>query len=86
MFYVNKTIELNLSRNVLEQLIDSKLIEREGRAITNFCNTLPPIDSDLAQQVTRDPYCFDFLTIAEPYREKELKDALIQNIERCLLF
>lgn len=85
MFYVNKTIELNLSRNVLEQLIDSNLIEREGRAITNFCNTLPQVDSDLAQQVTRDPYCFDFLTISEPYREKELKDALIQNIERFLL-
>ena len=66
-------------------MIYSNLIEREGRAITNFCNTLPQVDSDLAQQVTRDPYCFDFLTISEPYREKELKEALIQNIEQLSL-
>lgn len=84
-FYVTKTIELNLSRDVLEHLIDTRLIEREGQAITNFPTTLPEPQSDLAQQITRDPYCFDFLTIAEPYREKELKDALILNIERFLL-
>ena len=84
-FYVAKTIELNLSRDVLEHLIDTRLIEREGQAITNFPATLPEPQSDLAQQITRDPYCFDFLTIAEPYREKELKDALILNIERFLL-
>ena len=69
-FYVAKTIELNLSRDVLEHLIDTRLIEREGQAITNFPATLPEPQSDLAQQITRDPYCFDFLTIAEPYREK----------------
>lgn len=85
IFYISKTIELNLSRDVLEHLIDTRLIEREGQAITNFSGTLPIAESDLAQQITRDPYCFDFLTIAEPYREKELKDALILNIERFLL-
>lgn len=85
IFYISKAIELNLSRDVLEHLIDTRLIEREGQAITNFSGTLPMAESDLAQQITRDPYCFDFLTIAEPYREKELKDALILNIERFLL-
>lgn len=85
LFYVAKTVELNLSRDMLEHLIDTRLIEREGHAITNFPTALPLPDSDLAQQITRDPYCFDFLTIAEPYREKELKDALILNIERFLL-
>lgn len=85
LFYVYKTLEMNLSRDVLEHLIDTRLIEREGHAITNFPDTLPVAESDLAQQITRDPYCFDFITIAEPYREKELKDALIQNIERFLL-
>lgn len=85
IFYISKAIELNLSRDVLEQLIETRLIEREGQAITNFSGTLPMAESDLAQQITRDPYCFDFLTIAEPYREKELKDALILNIERFLL-
>lgn len=85
LFYVQRTIEMNLSRDVLEHLIDSDLMHREGRGITNFGQTLPVADSDLAQQMTRDPYKFDFLTIAEPYREKELKDALILNIERFLL-
>ena len=85
LFYIHKTIEQNLSRNVLEQLIDSNLVQREGKAITNFSETLPALQSDLAQQITKDPYCFDFISIAEPYREKELKQALILNIERFLL-
>lgn len=85
LFYINKTIEQNLSRNILEHLIDSNLIEREGKAITNFYDTLPTIQSDLAQQITKDPYCFDFISITEPYREKELKQALILNIEKFLL-
>lgn len=85
LFYVNKTIELNLSRDALLHLIDSNYIERIGKGITNFPYTLPNTQSDLAQQITKDPYCFDFLSIAEPYREKELKDALILNIEKFLL-
>lgn len=85
LFYVNKTIELNLSRDTLSHLIDANYIEREGKGITNFPKTLPNPQSDLAQQITKDPYCFDFLSMAEPYREKELKDALILNIEKFLL-
>jgi predicted nuclease of restriction endonuclease-like (RecB) superfamily len=85
LFYVNKTVENNWSRNVLLNFLDTDLYEREGKAITNFTNTLPAIQSDLAQSITKDPYNFDFLTIREKYDEKELKDALINDISKFLM-
>ena len=85
MFYVEKTIENNWSRAVLLNFLDTDLYERQGKAITNFSETLPAIQGELAQQLTKDPYSFDFLTLTEKYEEKELKNALIQNIERFLL-
>ena len=85
LFYVEKTIENNWSRAVLLNFLDTDLYERQGKAITNFANTLPSIQGELAQQLTKDPYTFDFLTLSEQYEEKELKDALIQNIEKFLL-
>lgn len=85
LFYVSKTIEDNWSRAVLLNFLDSDLYERQGKAITNFAQTLPATESDLAQAITRDPYNFDFLTIRKKYDEKELKDALMDNIERFLL-
>ena len=84
-FYVRKTIENNWSRAVLLNFLDTDLYKREGRAITNFSKTLPAVHSDLAQEMTRDPYNFDFLTIREKYDEKELKDALMDNITTFLL-
>ena len=60
------------------------LYERQGKAITNFSNTLPIEQSDLAQAITKDPYNFDFLTLRERYDEKELKDALIEKVSYCL--
>lgn len=65
--------------------LDTDLYERQGKAITNFSRTLPAIESDLAQAITRDPYNFDFLAIREKYDEKELKDALMDNITKFLL-
>ncbi len=65
--------------------LDTDLFERQGKAITNFAHTLPEPLSDLAQQITKDPYNFDFLTLTERYEEKELKQALISNIERYLM-
>ena len=85
LFYVNESINNNWSRAVLVNYIDSNLYERKGKAISNFIKTLPDPTGDLAQQLTKDPYNFDFLTITEPYNEKEFKDALIKNIERFLL-
>jgi predicted nuclease of restriction endonuclease-like (RecB) superfamily len=85
MFYAEKTMENNWSRAVLLNFLDTDLYERQGKAITNFDKRLPDAESDLAQQMTKDPYNFDFLTLRERYDEKELKDALMDNIQRFLL-
>lgn len=85
IFYVRKTIENNWGRNMLLNYLDTNLYEREGKAVSNFHATLPALQSNLAQQITRDPYNFDFLTLTEGYVEKELEDALVNNITRFLL-
>ncbi len=84
-FYVNQTLENNWSRAVLMNFLDTRLYERQGKAVTNFNRTLPSPDSDLAQEITRDPYNFDFLAIRGRYDEKELKNALMDNIQRFLM-
>lgn len=85
LFYVKKTLENNWSRAVLMNFLDTDLYERQGKAITNFSMTLPEEQSELAQAITKDPYNFDFIAIREKYDEKELKDALMDNIERFLM-
>lgn len=85
IFYVHKTIEHNWSRAILMNFLDTDLYERQGKALSNFSFSLPKEQSDLAQQITKDPYNFDFLTIREGYNEKELKDALMDNIQKFLL-
>ena len=85
LFFVNKTLENNWSRAVLLNFLDTDLYERQGKAITNFAQTLPGIQGDLAQAITKDPYNFDFLTLHEKYNEKELKDALIDKVQSFLL-
>ena len=85
LFYVKKTLENNWSRDVLLNLLDTDLYERQGKAVTNFALTLPAEQSDLAQAMTKDPYRFDFLTLREKYDEKELKDALINKAEKFLM-
>ena len=85
LFYVKKTIENNWSRAVLQNQLSTSLYEREGKALTNFAQTLPAIQSDLAQAIAKDPYNFDFLTIQETYNEKELKDALLNDVSNFLL-
>ena len=85
LFYIEKVLENNWSRAVLLNFLDTDLYERQGKAVTNFSKRLPDPESDLAQQMTKDPYNFDFLTLREQYDEKELKDALLNNIQRFLL-
>ncbi|MCD8157707.1 MAG: PDDEXK nuclease domain-containing protein [Clostridiales bacterium] len=85
IFYVKQTIEHNWSRAVLLNFLDSGLYEKKGKAVTNFKQILPVPQSDLAQELTKDPYSFDFLTIQERYNEKELEDALVSNITKFLL-
>ena len=85
LFYVNKTIENGWSRAVLTLQIKSDLYEREGQAITNFSKTLPDPQSDLAHQILKSPYNFDFLTLTEDFKERELEMALLEHIEKFLL-
>ena len=85
LFYIRKTIENNWSRDVLLNFLGTDLYEHQGKAITNFSNTLPIEQSDLAQAITKDPYNFDFLTLRERYDEKELKDALIEKVNNFLM-
>lgn len=85
LFYVHQTLANNWSRASLQNWLETELYERQGKAITNFALTLPAPQSDLAQEMTRDPYNFDFLTIRPQYDEKELKDALMSNVQRLLM-
>ncbi|MCP1386378.1 PDDEXK nuclease domain-containing protein [Runella salmonicolor] len=84
-FYIQKTIENGWSRDVLGMQLKSNLYERQGKAITNFKDTLPNPMSDLATQLLKDPYNFDFLAMTENYKERELENALIDNVTKFLL-
>ena len=85
VFYVHETATNGWSRAVLSNFIKNDLFSRQGKAVTNFAAALPEGASELAQQLTRDPYDFNFLTLDKKYKEKNLKDALITNIESFLL-
>lgn len=84
-WYARKTIEHGWSRAVLTVQIQSRLRERSGKAITNFDRTLPPEQSDLAREVLKDPYTFDFLTLADDAIERDLERGLTEHIEKFLL-
>lgn len=79
-FYVTKTIENDWSRDMLLNVIDSDLYHREGKALSNFCSTLPKELGSLAQELTKDPYNFAFTGITGRYNERLLKDALLNNL------
>lgn len=84
-FYINKTIENGWSRAVLLNMISAKLIESQGKAITNFSKTLPDYHSELITETFKDPYIFDFLALTENFKEKELENALVENISKFLI-
>lgn len=85
LFFVAKAVEGNWSRSVLLNHLDSSLYERSQKVVTNFSNTLPAPQSELAKELLHDPYNFDFLCMTEGFKEKELKQALIDNIVRFLM-
>ena len=85
LFFVHQTVLSGWSRNVLLNFIDTDLYERQGKALTNFKNTLPDETSDLAQELTKDPYNFAFTGITGKYNERLLKDALLNNITNFLI-
>ena len=85
LFFVRKTWENNWGRDALINWLDTDLYERDGKAITNFHTTLPAVQSDLAQQITKDPYQFDFLDLREKFDERDIENELVNNVTRFLL-
>ena len=86
LWYIQQTIQQGWSRSVLTQRVESGLYRRQGEgALTNFNQTLPQPQSDLAQQILRDPYNFDFLSLGHEAQERELEAALIRHIREFLL-
>ena len=85
IFFVHQTIENGWSRSMLLNFLDADLYDRQGKALTNFNRTLPDETSDLAQELTKDPYDFAFTGITGRYNERLLKDALLNNITRFLV-
>ena len=85
LWYAKKIIEHGWSRNVLIHQVESKLIQREGKAITNFNSSLPKPQSDLAQATLKDPYIFDFLSLGAKAKERDIETALTKHITHFLL-
>ena len=85
IFYLNETLENNWSRDILNMQIDSDLYKRKGNAITNFSQSLPQPNSDLANQTLKDPYLFDFLTLKKDADEKSIEEQLTKHITHFLL-
>ena len=85
LWYARQTLEQGWSRNVLTLQIDSKLFERQGKAESNFARTLPPPQSDLAQQILKDPFNFDFLTLGKDAHERELEKGLLEHLRAFML-
>lgn len=85
LWYAQKTIQNGWSRSILEMWIESDLHKREGKAITNFKETLPKIQSDLAEQAMRDPYCLDFLMLTDEAKEREIEQGLMDHLQKFLL-
>ncbi len=84
-WYMRQTIQHGWSRNVLVHQIESGLYRRQGKALTNFDRTLPAPQSELAQQILKDPYSFDFLTLGSDAQERDLERGLPSHIRDFLL-
>jgi predicted nuclease of restriction endonuclease-like (RecB) superfamily len=84
-WYVAKAIEHNWSRNVLVMQIETRLLERSGKAVTNFDATLPKPQSDLARETLKDPYRFDFLGLTDEAQERAVEHALVRHVTEFLL-
>ena len=85
LWYVQQTIQNGWSRDVLGLMIKNNLHLRQGNSTHNFDHILPDPESDLARQSLKDPYIFDFLTLAQPFTERELETELVRHIEKFLL-
>jgi len=84
-WYIRQAVQSGWSRNVLVHQIDGKLYDRQGHALTNFDRTLPSPHSELAQQLIKDPYNFDFLTLGPEVLERDLERSLIEHVRDFIL-
>jgi len=84
-FYIRQTIENGWSREILALQMKNNLYGRTGKAVTNFSQTLPPPQSDLAQQTLKDPYTFDFVTMTGSFNERDVENQLVNHISNFLL-
>ncbi|HBP0699488.1 TPA: DUF1016 family protein [Pseudomonas aeruginosa] len=84
-WYAAKAIEHNWSRNILVMQIETRLLERSGKAVSNFENHLPKPQSDLARESLKDPYRFDFLGLTDEAQEREIENALVRHVTEFLL-
>ena len=85
LWYMEQTLANGWSRNVLLLMVKSEAHRRQGKALSNFDRLLPAPQSDLVRQALKDPYIFDFLTLEEPFHERELETSLLHQLERFLL-
>ena len=85
LFYINKVAEEGWSRSRLEAQVAANLFGSQGAALTNFEHTLPTPQSQLAKELLKDPYHFEFLSMKEEYEEQDLEDALVSNVTRFLM-
>ncbi len=85
LWYMHQTLANGWSRNVLLLMVKSEAHGRQGKALSNFDRLLPAPQSDLVRQALKDPYIFDFLTLEEPFHERELETNLLHQLERFLL-
>jgi predicted nuclease of restriction endonuclease-like (RecB) superfamily len=84
-FYIRETLTCGWSRSIMEMQIQGQLHLRVGKAVNNFALTMPAADSDMAAQLFKDPYLFDFLGTADPRREAEVEQALMDHVQRFLV-
>lgn len=85
LYYINRVVEEGWSRSRLEDQVAANLFGSQGAALTNFEHTLPASQSQLAKELLKDPYHFEFLTMKEEYDEQDLEDALVSNVTRFLM-
>ena len=83
--YALRAVAHGWSRTVLEMQIETRLLEREGKAVTNFVQRIPAPGTDLARQSLKDPYLFDFLHVGKEANERDIEAGLVQHITRFLL-
>lgn len=85
LFYIKKAIENGWSKNILKLQIDNDLYQRQGNTINNFAATLPIYESDIAQETFKSPYIFDFLTLSQDAKEKDIEKGLVQHLKKFML-